>query len=174
MIKVKEKVYNKTPFTREKTGSIQNGINPVWDRSQNFAGVYTGSIPNYFAFTRDRSRHISLIPRLLMKTCACVARVTERCHSENASISFFGLPRFASVPVWDRSSRLHEALTGSIPNWIGVVNDPKLARIADRSRAIPCKRKADPYQFGIDPVLDRSSFLSCKRGLRHLTYHERF
>ena len=92
-------------------------------------------------------------------------KAIERCHYETASISFFGLPRFASVPVWDRSSRLHEALTGSISNWIALAIDPKLARIADRSRAIPCKRKADPYQFGIDPVLERSSFLSCKWGL---------
>ena len=44
--------------------------------------------------------------------------------------------------------------------------DSKPAQIADRSEAIPCKRKANPYQFGIDPVLDQSSFPSCKRGLR--------
>ncbi len=63
-------------------------------------------------------------------------KAIERCHYETASISFFGLPRFASVPVWDRSSRLHEALTGSISNWIALAIDPKLARIADRSTCV--------------------------------------
>ena len=39
------------------------------------------------------------------------------------------------------------------------------ARIADRSREIPCKHKADLYQFWINHVLGRSSFPSCKRDL---------
>ena len=44
------------PVYTSKMGSIQNGIDPVWDRSQNFAVVYTGPIPKYVAFTRDRTQ----------------------------------------------------------------------------------------------------------------------
>ena len=57
----------------------------------------------------------------------------------DASITFFGLPRFTSVPVWDRSSCLHEALMGSIQNWIALAINPKLVQIVDRLQAIPCK-----------------------------------
>ena len=98
----------------------------------NFAGVYTGLIPNYVAFTQDRSRHLSTESQtpytdlgMRYDFMPYVIMVTESCHNENALIAFFGLPRFTSydygftsVPVWDRSSRLHEILIGSIPNWI--------------------------------------------------------
>ena len=39
--------------------------------------------------------------RMLDNFVPFVVRVTERGHYENASISPFGLPSFASVPVWD-------------------------------------------------------------------------
>ena len=60
------------------------------------------------------------------------------------------LPRFPPVPVWVGSVLFTR--DGIDPKLKRSASEPKLARIAGRSQAFPCKRKADPYQFGIDPV----------------------
>ena len=87
ILKTDDLIQIKTQFTREKTGSIQNRIDQVWDRTQNFADVYTESILNYVALTRDRSSHLitdALTPyedlSLLKDLAPFVVRLKERCH----------------------------------------------------------------------------------------------
>ena len=59
--------------------------------------------------------------------------------------------------------------------------DPKLGHSSKQSKTSndsgsitsdPCKREADPYQFGIDRVQDQSSFFSSKRGLKNNFYQD--
>ena len=107
-------------------------------RSQNSAAFSARSIPNYVVFTRDRSRHLSTnaqtpyedlsMHRMHKNFVPFLVIASERYHYENASMAFLGLPRLASISVWHPFSRLDEALIGSIPNWIALTIDPKVAR----------------------------------------------
>ena len=126
----------------------ENWIRPDWDRSS------FGSVPKLCKCLHGIDPcAFSLMSRILLKGmrkgfAPFVVRVTRSCHHETASVSFSGYP-LCFVPAWDRSSFLHQDLTESIPKWPGQRR---------------CKSKAYPFQFGIDSVLGRSIFLTCKQG----------
>ena len=95
--------YPKTPFTREKTELIQFGIN--FEILQMFSRDQSQSVLPLHGID---SGTLSLVPRFLYKDLnmrkdftAFVFRVSGRRHYENASIAFFGVPHFASMPYWD-------------------------------------------------------------------------
>ena len=137
-------------------------------RSQNFPDAYPGSIPNNAEFKWHGSRHLSthyqtpyeqfsmhreFVPFVVRVTKGIIMKTPFRLASRCICASLGSIQPFTRG-----SDGIHSELNRPAIN-------PTTS--AD-SGSIVYKSREHPNQFGIDCVLNQSSFLSCKQGPKSL------